>query len=278
MGKEWDLDLLICGTSAAEAWPAIFCTCEACTRARRQGGKNRRTRAAYMLGDRVRVDFGPDTNCHQLHYNLDLGALEHILVTHSHDDHWSPMDLNYRSPGFSDVPDHLLTVWGNEAVERSLSEACGTDLARLRLKFHRIEAFREADLGNGAVAIPVPAAHDPKELCVNYRLHVGGRTLLLGHDTGWYPEDTWAFLGGVPLHVVILDCTYGPVESCEGHMGCSYVVRARDELARRGALAPDARVIATHFSHNGGWLHEDLEDYFAPHGIEVAYDGMRIPL
>lgn len=231
-----------------------------------------------MLGDRIRVDFGPDTNCHQLWYNLDLGALEHLLVTHSHDDHWAPMDLNYRSPGFSRIREGLLTIWGNEAVERSLHAACGTDLARLRLCFRRIEAFGPMDLGEGITAVPVPAAHDPAELCVNYRVHVGGRALLLGHDTGWYSEDTWSFLAGVPLNVAVLDCTYGPVDSCQGHMGCSWVVRARDELARRGALAPDARVIATHFSHNGGWLHEDLEAFFAPYGIEVAWDGMRVPL
>jgi phosphoribosyl 1,2-cyclic phosphate phosphodiesterase len=229
-----------------------------------------------MLGERLRVDFGPDTNCHQLEYNLDLGALEHLLITHSHDDHWAPMDLNYRRRGFSVVPQHALHVWGNDAVGASLRSACGWDLEALRMQFHQIEAFREIALGDGITAVPIPAAHDPKEMCVNYRIHVQDRVLLLGHDTGWYPEDTWDFLSGVPIHIAVLDCTYGPVESCEGHMGCSWVVRARDELARRGALAPDARVIATHFSHNGGWLHEDLEAYFAPHGIEVAYDGMRV--
>jgi phosphoribosyl 1,2-cyclic phosphate phosphodiesterase len=33
-------------------------------------------------------------------------------------------------------------------------------------------------------------------------------------------------------------------------------------------------VVANHFSHNGGANYEALCQWFAPHGIEVAYDGM----
>ena len=71
-----------------------------------------------------------------------------------------------------------------------------------------------------------------------------------------------------------MDCTYGPADHNRGHLGCSWVVKARDELAKRRALQPDACVVATHFSHNGGWLHHKLEEYFAPHSIETAFDGM----
>ena len=34
--------------------------------------------------------------------------------------------------------------------------------------------------------------------------------------------------------------------------------------------------VANHFSHNGHWLYEDLENFFKPHNILVAYDGMEI--
>ena len=88
------------GTAAAEGWPALFCTCDACLQARARGGKEVRSRAAYMLGDRVRVDFGPDSYLHQQKYGLAYEKLEHLLVTHSHDDHWFPKDLAYRRAGF----------------------------------------------------------------------------------------------------------------------------------------------------------------------------------
>src|SRR5262249_54727333 len=96
---------------------------------------------------------------------------------------------------------------------------------------------------------------------------------LLGHDTGWYDEPTWEFLSDKPLNILVLDCTFGAEDRDTGHLGCAAVVRARDEFAKRGALAPHAVVVATHFSHNGGRLHEARDSFFAPHGILVAYDG-----
>jgi phosphoribosyl 1,2-cyclic phosphate phosphodiesterase len=48
------------------------------------------------------------------------------------------------------------------------------------------------------------------------------------------------------------------------------------ELQSLGALAPNARKIATHFRHNGAALCDELTEYFTPHGIEVAYDGMVV--
>ena len=33
-------------------------------------------------------------------------------------------------------------------------------------------------------------------------------------------------------------------------------------------------VVATHFSHNGGLLHDELIRTFAPHGVNVAHDGV----
>lgn len=271
------MEILFCGTAAAEGWPALFCECRACQEARRLGGKNVRSRAAYMLGERIRIDFGPDSNLHQQNYGLAYEKLEHLLVTHSHDDHWFPTDLGYRRSGFS-VVSKLLHVWGNEAVEKRFVDVHGADWKRYHLEYHRPRAWEAIDLGEGVSATPVLAAHDRNEECVNYRVETGGRAVLFGHDTGWYDEPTWEFLGRNPVDLLILDCTYGREENQRGHLGCAAVVRARDELAKRGGLAPDARCVATHFSHNGGALYEELEAYFKPHGIPVAYDGLRLTL
>ncbi len=266
--------ILFCGTAAAEGWPALFCTCKACHEARQRGGKDLRSRAAYMLGERVRVDFGPDSNLHQQRYGLDYAALTHLIVTHSHDDHWFPRDIFYRRAGYSVVPEEPLQVWGNAKVEQKFLAETKSGWETYRIQFHPIAAWQPIDLGDGLIATPVLAAHDRSEACVNYLLEFNGRSVLLGHDTGWYDEPTWEFLAGKPIDLLVLDCTYGSIDSNQGHLGCKWVVRARDEFASRGALAADVETVATHFSHNGGWLHEELERFFAPHGITVAYDGM----
>ncbi len=272
------MEILFCGTAAAEAWPALFCRCEACAQARLLGGRNVRSRAAYMVGDRVRIDFGPDSNLHQQKYGLAYEKLDHLLVTHSHDDHWFVRDLAYRKPGFSVVPPRPLQVWGSRAVEEKFVAANGDDWALYNIDFDRIAAWQRIDLGEELTATPILAAHDRGEECVNYRLEQAGRAALIAHDTGWYDEPTWEFLGHETLNLVALDCTYGLNDHERNHMGGLALVRARDELAKRGALASDARVVATHFSHNGGSLHEPMERFFVPYGIEVAWDGFSVEL
>lgn len=270
------MEILFCGTAAAEGWPALFCLCPACKMAREIGGKEVRSRAAYMLGDRIRVDFGPDSNLHQQRYALAYDKLEHLLVTHSHDDHWFVQDLAYRRKGFSVIPEVPLAVWGNEKVEQKFVKSYGNDWQRYGLEYHRLAAFQTVDLGQGVTATPVLAAHDRSEECFNYVIEADGRRSLLGHDTGWYDDATWEYLTGKPLDLLVLDCTHGTEDHMPNHLGGAAVARVRDELARRGSLAPSAKCVVTHFSHNGGALHEELERFFTPLGFRVAYDGLTI--
>jgi phosphoribosyl 1,2-cyclic phosphate phosphodiesterase len=157
----------------------------------------------------------------------------------------------------------------------------------LSLRFRLLDAFESITLAADLTAVALPASHaDEEELALNYLLTAGGRSLVIGNDTGWWAPEVWEFLQQQTLHVVVMDCTSGPLgtgpraaeKSWVGshHLNCEWVVEVRDELARRGALAEDCRFIANHFSHNGGWLHDQLEEYFTPRGILVGYDGMEV--
>ncbi|MFP4249401.1 MAG: MBL fold metallo-hydrolase [Armatimonadota bacterium] len=269
----------ILGTAAAEGWPALWCPCEACEGARRLGGRNIRRRAAYQLGERIHVDFGPDSFAQMLEFGLAYHHLEHLLFTHSHFDHICPQELRYRRSGFTHAPEEqLLTIHGNAQVREKL-KIIGHTLEECRARFSPVTPFEPIDLGEGVTATPLVADHagDDEEAVV-YLFERDGRALLQGHDSGWYPQPTWDFLATKRLDTAVLECTYGPREGGRHHLGAHEVVEMRQELLKLGALSEDSRVVATHFSHNGGWLHEQLEDFFTPHGIEVAYDGMQLEL
>lgn len=278
----------ILGSAAAEGWPAPFCVCDACRVARQRGGKDIRRRTSYQLGEQVHVDWGPDSYHSMIALGLDYAPLRHLLVTHSHQDHWCPQELYWRRKGFSQIPaGSWLTVHGNAQVGQLL----GTEyesISALALDFHLVAPFVELALeGTAVTAIGFPASHaSDDEMALNYLLTVGGRTVLVGNDTGWWEDEVWDFLGGHQLHVVVMDSTSGPLDRQGGsaanawigthHFSCRGVVAVRDELAKRGTLAADCRFVANHFSHNGGWLHDDLEAFFGPEGILVGYDGMAI--
>lgn len=270
------MKVTVLGSAAAEGIPALFCSCDLCKTARERGGKEIRRRSAYLAGDRVMVDFGPDAFNSMISFGLDYSGLAHLLVSHSHQDHWYPEDLYFRRPGFSVIPEGShLTIHGNEAVGRRFGDdARYEELCSMSLR--QVAAFEEVDLGDGVVGVPVPANHAGQEEALNWLVRSPGGAILFGNDTGLYPEETWSYLAGAALDVAILDSTSGRIPSRDGHMGVEVVVEARDRLVQSGALAAGARVIANHFSHNGGMLHTDLEDFYRPQGIEPAYDGMAI--
>jgi len=52
----------------------------------------------------------------------------------------------------------------------------------------------------------------------------------------------------------------------------------KERMLAEGMATPETRFIATHFSHNGGLLHAELEERLCPAGFQVAYDGMRVTI
>ncbi len=266
----------VLGSAAAEGFPGLFCVCDICAEARRRGGKDLRRRSAYLLDDTIMVDFGPDAYHSMIALGLDYARLGHLLVSHSHQDHWYPQELYFRRPGFSILAQGShLDLHGNQSVADRLAGSA-MDLERLSLGVDVVHAFEEIDLGEGTTAVGVRADHAGDEEALNWIVRRPSGAVLFGNDTGWYPQDTWDFLNGAGLKVAFLDSTSGSLPHREGHMGVAAVVEAREMLDRIGALAPGARVIANHFSHNGRMLHADLEAYLNPHGIEVAWDGLQV--
>ena len=69
------------GTAAAEGWPAVFCNCDHCHRAKKAGGRNIRTRSQALINDDLLIDFPSDSYHHALHCGLDFSACRYLLVT-----------------------------------------------------------------------------------------------------------------------------------------------------------------------------------------------------
>ena len=269
--------LTILGSAAGEGVPALFCVCATCQEARRRGGRDLRHRTAYLWDD-VLVDLGPDLYCSTLAHSLDLAPVRHVLITHTHGDHFLPEQLLYRRPGFLVLPPGAhLTVHGNDHVGRAL-EALEPPLAHLQAEFRLARVGQDIDLGAGHSALPLRAAHDHQEECFLYLLRSPAAAILIANDSDWWPDETWERLAPEHLDVAIIDCTYGVSGKHGGHLGAPEVIRAARELRRLGVLPAAKRVIANHFAHDGRCLQADLEACLAPEGIEVGYDGMVVEI
>lgn len=276
--KKHTLHIQLLGTAAAEGIPACGCPCRICRQARSARGPHIRKRSGAVIDDHLKIDYGPDTVSQAQDLGLDTLQWRQLFVTHSHDDHFTPMELQYWSRGYLPArkPEEQLHIFGNEAVHKrwlTLSEH-----KREAIPFRVINAL-EPILVEACKVTPLPARHAPDEKAFIYLIEKGPIRMLYGCDTGVFTDEAWASLKGKPLDLLILECTKGVYpQDYEAHLDAHTWIRMKDQLKQQGSLSPNARLIATHFSHNGQAGHDELCSFFAPHGIETAYDGMNITI
>jgi phosphoribosyl 1,2-cyclic phosphate phosphodiesterase len=265
------------GTGAGEGWPGIFCNCDICKEAKRLKGKNIRTRSQALINEDLLIDLTPDTNMHSLVYGLDLERVNHLLVTHSHTDHFHPADLEMLREPFAYHRD-LFHVYGNDSVKNRIwSEVPGVEEVEDCFAFHKAEPFKKLSMKDYTV-VPLLALHDRKEECLIYEIIQGDKAMLYAHDTGAFPSETINYLSSNKVHLdlVSLDCTTQSEEDGKNHMGLVDAVKERKRLIDLGLADDNTKWIVNHFSHNGGWLHDKMVEEADKVGFLVSYDGMVI--
>lgn len=276
------MKLMFLGTAAAEGVPAVFCNCPTCKRAKQAGGKEIRTRSQILIDGDILFDFPMDTYLHMLKYKLDLSAVKHVLITHAHMDHCYPQEFCMRGEPFArDMTEKAVSVYCNSTVldlfvedtsrEMRTEIACGIKLNALKPYDEKIE--------DGLRFIALPAAHTKGEDCLVYYVERNNKGALLLNDTGVLSEDVYKKLVdmGGSVDIAALDCTYGARRHGAGrHMGL-YDIADQTEIMRSvGVLKQNAKIIATHFSHNADLDYSSMQKEADRYGIIVAYDGMEI--
>lgn len=254
--------LVFLGTGTSHGVPMIGCGCETCTSG---DPRNHRTRCSVVLGlpeGNLLIDTPPEL---RIQFTRErIGVAHGILYTHGHADHLFGLDDVRIFPRYLD---HVLPVYCEENVEhiirRAFSYAFDPEVQAYpaggipKLIFRRIGLEPFGALGS--VVRPVRLLH--------------GRLPVLGFRVGniayctdvkTIPPESETALGG--LDVLILDCLRR--EPHVTHMNWDEALEAVARLAPR-------RAIFTHISHR---LEHEATSRELPPGVELAYDGLRIPL
>lgn len=271
------------GTAAAEGFPGIFCGCDTCRRAFLAGGRNIRTRSQALVDGKILIDFPPDTYMHVLFYGLDLKPIKTCLITHGHSDHIYPNDLAMRKFGYAyineagDVPP--LNIYASGASSRVIT-GCG-DISiknRATVRVSVIDAF-EPFYAEGYEVTALKAAHEDRLQCLIYMISDGVKTMLYANDTGYFKDETWAYLEKTRprFDYVSLDCTGITMRNnMENHMSLDTNIKVRDRLVETGCADGDTIFCTNHFSHNGGLTHDEFVPVAAEKGFIVSYDTMEV--
>lgn len=268
------------GTGAAEGFPAVFCNCGNCLRARKDLAAEMRTRSQAVVDGDLLIDFPPDTYVHAMNAGLDLSAVGTLLVTHSHTDHFYAQELVNRGYKFArGMRKETMDIYGNEEVLSVFEEGIRREIrpdVRRGLRFHAVHAY--CDFSAGAYRVlTLPARHGEKEEALLFCVQKEGRTLLWLNDTGPLYDEVYPFLAekGICADLVSFDCTFGDEiqPSSERHMNIYQNIEAREKMHKFCLVKPETKYYVTHFSHNAAPFRERMENVAGRYGFIAAHDG-----
>jgi phosphoribosyl 1,2-cyclic phosphate phosphodiesterase len=286
------MQVIFLGTSAAPSMPIPFCTCHVCTLARSAGGKNLRRRSSIVINDDLLVDIGPDIATASFEFDIPLTHIGICLQTHAHEDHFDPEWIMSRHPEYGTTVSNDLLIVGSretlETVDAIIGRRCDYgsifDLetqAALCIKLLPIVPFETFSIGQYRIT-GYPANHGIGRGCLLYSIEQDNRALFYGTDTSVLSEEIWDHLrlNQTRFDLVILDQTYGIglVSKPADHLASEDVIAHVDRFRRSELLKDNARVYATHLSHEGYLGYRELDEYAQEHGYRVAFDGLRVVL
>ena len=254
------------GTGASNGWPDPWCGCASCTAAVSQGVLRGQT--GVLVDDRLLLDLGPELPRAALRQGTTLAAVEAILVTHVHEDHFAPAALMWR--GWQTAPTPL-TLVGPPAVLAAADGRTGPAVA--------LRAVRGGDrvAVAGYDVVVLPAAHGPDEVGPAVLYDVTGPTgtrLLYATDTGVLPEAAVELAGGRAYDLVLLELS---TSGHATHLDLTTWPQQVERLRAVGAVTEQTRLVALHLGH-GNPPPDVLDALLATWGAQAGRDGQVLQL
>lgn len=259
--------LIVLGTGTSVGVPAIGCGCDVC---QSDNPKNRRTRCSVILGlpeGNLLIDTSPDLRQQLL--REQIGVVHAVAYTHEHADHLFGLDDLRLMQFYLGGP---LSLYCEESVEERIRKSFDYAFTTLpgahrgatpKLAFERIGPVNGGWASFEVLGGEVTAfrqLHGPNFDTLGFR--VGGVAYCT--DVNDMPEESKEYLTG--LDTLILDALRPKKHTT--HFNLEQAISLAEELEPR----------QTYFTHMSHELEHEATNAALPAGMELAYDGLRIPL
>lgn len=255
-------EMVFLGTGTSVGVPVIGCGCATC---RSQVKRNWRTRCSVVLGlpeGNLLIDTPPDLRTQLLRENI--GLIHAVLFTHAHADHLFGLDDLRMFPFYLG---RKLPIYCETSVEERIRKSFDYCFSAKAETFYP-GAIPQLEIGNigtepfsllGAGFVPVRLQHGNSSV-LGFRFG----NVAYCTDTNRIPEEAWPLLEG--LDVLVLDALRPRPHAT--HFSLDESIEAAKRIGAR-------RTLFTHMSHE---LEHEATNAALPAGMELAYDGLRVPL
>jgi phosphoribosyl 1,2-cyclic phosphate phosphodiesterase len=254
--------MILLGTGTSVGVPALGCNCPVCVG---QLPRNIRTRCSAILGfaqGNLLIDTSPDLRTQFLREGL--GVAHAVLYTHEHSDHVMGFDdlrlfqfyLGTPVPIYcqAHVAKCLRRVFDYAFSDEEQTHAGAVPAVDIR------EIGTEPFHALGQKVIPIPMEHGPKFSVLGFRIG----NVAYCTDVSAIPDSSRKLLEG--LDTLVLDALRPAAHPT--HLNVEQAIEIAQEL----------KPGKTYFTHCACHLDYYEVNSQLPPGIELGYDGLRIPL
>lgn len=288
------MELFFLGTGATQGIPAAYCRCADCSGVRKRGGVEIKTRSSMRVGKHHQIDINAEYYTQMINCKTDMYDIEHILITHSHEDHLSfcgltdkqmstepngkPLEVYMSKPAYSLIEKLLSQIDSEKSFMKWMKK---------KMNIVQLSYFKEYQAGNMSFET-VKGNHNgfgENEFSINYLITTPeGKKMLYACDTGYYKEDTWEYLQDRYVDLLVLDCTFaGRKDRGEfpgEHLDLLSFIKTLERMADMGFINQKTEIYATHFNPHQGLTHYEIDDYLrkSSYRAVAAYDGLRMEL
>ena len=124
----------------------------------------------------------------------------------------------------------------------------------------------------------IHCTHDEKIGAQIYLIKQGNKSLLYATDTPQITDIALKELDGEKIDCIFLDESFGVRDYMFSHLNIEGFKEYIIKLKENNLLNENCLVYATHLTHDGNPLHDELEQILNKYGYHVAYDGMEFEL
>lgn len=254
-------ELILLGTGTSHGVPIIGCHCPVCTSTNPRDNRTRTGVAVHTGEGTFLIDTSPELRIQLLREKIDLAHA--VIYTHSHADHVFGLDdlrlFGYRLkrpiPLYcEDVVEAQIRAAYSYAFSPADPEQHYGAVPQLELRRIGLEAFPLL----GVQVQPIRLMHG-KLPVLGFRIG----DVAFCTDVSFIPDESWPLLEG--LDVLIIDALRD--EPHATHFGIPQALHAIERVKPR-------RSYLTHVSHYLGYTETNAR---LPEGVELSYDGLRIP-